>query len=96
MTESSRHATTAFRPTTATDQPFHYPLPRPFVEPDWRRIPGYREVTKAEWESALWQRKHTVKNLKELKDVLGKNTESCVLLVQRGDGTLYLAIEKDS
>jgi serine protease Do len=33
---------------------------------------------------------------KELKDALGKGADSCVLLVQRGDGTLYLAIEKDS
>jgi serine protease Do len=33
---------------------------------------------------------------KQLKDALGKNPESAVLLVQRGDGTLYLAIEKDS
>ncbi|HTO54057.1 MAG TPA: DegQ family serine endoprotease [Myxococcota bacterium] len=33
---------------------------------------------------------------KQLKDALGKNTESAVLLVQRGDGTLYLAIDKDS
>ena len=33
---------------------------------------------------------------KQLKDALGKNVESAVLLVQRGDGTLYLAIEKDS
>jgi lysine 2,3-aminomutase len=52
-------------------QPFKYPLERPFVEPDWRRLPGYRDVTAAEWESALWQRKHTVKNLKELKAALG-------------------------
>jgi len=33
---------------------------------------------------------------KQLKDALGKNSDSAVLLVQRGDGTLYLAIEKDS
>jgi len=33
---------------------------------------------------------------KQLKDALGKNNDSAVLLVQRGDGTLYLAIEKDS
>ncbi|HEX4622767.1 MAG TPA: lysine 2,3-aminomutase, partial [Myxococcaceae bacterium] len=52
-------------------QPFKYPLERPFVEPDWRRLPGYRDVTSGEWESALWQRKHTVKNLKELKAALG-------------------------
>jgi len=71
MTDSSRRATTTVRPATPAHQPFHYPLTRPFAEPDWRRIPGYREVTRAEWESALWQRKHTVKNLKELKEALG-------------------------
>lgn len=55
----------------ATEQPFKYPLERQFVEPDWTRIPGYHGVSKADWESALWQRKHTVKNLKELKVALG-------------------------
>jgi lysine 2,3-aminomutase len=53
------------------EQPFKYPLDRPFVEPDWRRFPGYKDVTKDEWENAVWQRKHTVKNLTELKTVLG-------------------------
>src|SRR5208283_4216000 len=55
----------------AGDQPFTYPLKREFVEPDWRRLPGYKDVTQEEWETALWQRKHTVKNLKELKAVFG-------------------------
>jgi lysine 2,3-aminomutase len=58
-------------PAAATGQPFKYPLDRGFIEPDWTRLPGYRGVTKAEWESALWQRKNTVKNLRELKEVLG-------------------------
>ena len=71
MTDSTPHGTTAVRAATPARQPFHYPLTRPFVEPDWRRIPGYRDVTQAEWESALWQRKHTLKNLKELKAALG-------------------------
>ena len=53
------------------EQPFSYPQGRDFVEPDWRRLPGYRDVTSAEWESALWQRKHTIKNLKELGQALG-------------------------
>jgi lysine 2,3-aminomutase len=53
------------------DQPFRYPLEREFVEPDWRRLPGYREVTSEEWESAQWQRAHTVKNLAQLKAALG-------------------------
>src|ERR1700694_4883326 len=52
-------------------QPLRYSPERPFVEPDWRRLPGYRSVTSTEWESALWQRRHTVKNLKQLKAALG-------------------------
>ncbi len=52
-------------------QPFKYPLERPFVEPDWTRLPGYKGVSKKEWESALWQRQHSAKNLKELKVVFG-------------------------
>jgi hypothetical protein len=55
----------------AAEQPFTYPLKREFVEPDWRRLPGYKDVSKEEWETALWQRRHTVKNLKELKDAFG-------------------------
>ena len=53
------------------EQPFKYPLQREFVEPDWHRLPGYKDVTAAEWEIALWQRRHTVKNLRELQAVFG-------------------------
>ncbi|HBL16148.1 MAG TPA: lysine 2,3-aminomutase [Elusimicrobia bacterium] len=53
------------------EQPFRYPLSRPFAEPDWRRLPGYKDVTKEQWENAVWQRQHSVKNLKELKTALG-------------------------
>jgi len=45
-------------------QPFKYPLERPFVEPDWRRLPGYRGVSKTDWESSKWQRQNSVKDLK--------------------------------
>jgi lysine 2,3-aminomutase len=55
----------------ASEQPFTYPLTREFVEPDWTRLPGYRDVTKEQWESAQWQRAHSVKNLKEFKAALG-------------------------
>ena len=58
-------------PTTHGEQPFKYPLDRAFVEPDWTRLPGYRGVSQRDWESALWQRKNTVKNLRELKEALG-------------------------
>ena len=52
-------------------QPIQYPPVREFAEPDWNRIPGYTGVSREDWESALWQRKHTVKNLKEFKARLG-------------------------
>ena len=55
----------------ASEQPFRYPLEREFAEPDWTRLPGYRDVSTAQWESAQWQRAHSVKNLKELKEALG-------------------------
>ncbi|PWT90479.1 MAG: lysine 2,3-aminomutase [Acidobacteria bacterium] len=66
-------------------QPYRYPLERAFVEPDWRRFPGYKDVTVEQWRSAIWQRKNTVKNLRELKETLG-NLISDVLLA---------AIERD-
>ena len=56
---------------TSSQQPFRYPLERQFVEPDWTRIPGFHGVSRQDWESAVWQRKHTIKNLKELKAALG-------------------------
>ncbi|WP_141593618.1 MULTISPECIES: KamA family radical SAM protein [unclassified Myxococcus] len=53
------------------EQPFTYPHRREFIEPDWRRIPGFKDVSAADWENSVWQRKHTIKNLKELKATLG-------------------------
>ncbi|MEO3824427.1 lysine 2,3-aminomutase [Actinomadura sp. B10D3] len=51
-------------------QPYVYRR-RPLEEPDWRRLPGWRDVTEAEWESAQWQRAHCVKNLRQLRQVMG-------------------------
>ncbi len=49
-----------------------YPYRRvDLVEPDWTRFPGWRDVTAAEWESAQWQRSHCVKNIRQLRSVLG-------------------------
>jgi len=55
----------------ASEQPFEYPLKREFVEPDWTRLPGFKDVTTQQWESAQWQRSHTIKNLVELKRAFG-------------------------
>ncbi|MEX2274394.1 MAG: lysine 2,3-aminomutase [Actinomycetota bacterium] len=77
VTEGPEHQATQDRPghrearAHAAEQPFAYPLRREFVEPDWTRLPGYADVTKAQWEDAQWQRAHTVKNLKQLKEAFG-------------------------
>jgi len=55
----------------ASPQPYAYPPEREFREPDWSRLPGYKDVTEAEWTSAKWQRQHTVKNLDQLRKVFG-------------------------
>jgi lysine 2,3-aminomutase len=72
-------------PVSTPDQPFPYPIERPFEEPDWRRIPGYAKVSREEWNSARWQRRNTIKTLAQLKDALGP------LLPE----SLGLAIRKD-
>ena len=59
------------RSSTTGAQPYVYPPRRDFVEPDWRRLPGYRDVTEAEWLSAKWQRLHSVKNIDQLQKVFG-------------------------
>ncbi|MBW2494636.1 MAG: lysine 2,3-aminomutase [Deltaproteobacteria bacterium] len=57
----------------ASEQPFEYPLKREYVEPDWKRLPGYANVTREEWESAKWQRSNSVKTLAEFKRVFGEH-----------------------
>lgn len=52
------------------EQPYVYRR-RPLVEPDWTRLPGFAGVTREEWASAQWQRAHCVKNVKQLRDLLG-------------------------
>jgi lysine 2,3-aminomutase len=53
------------------EQPYEYRR-HPLVEPDWRRLPGFADVTVEDWESAQWQRAHCVKNLKQLRAVYGE------------------------
>jgi len=59
-------------PTTGQPYPYHRVE---LVEPDWTRFPGWRDVTAAEWTSVQWQRAHCVKNLKQLRDLLGDLVE---------------------
>ncbi|MEW1910300.1 lysine 2,3-aminomutase [Kitasatospora sp. NPDC085895] len=51
-------------------QPYQY-VRTALTEPDWRRLPGWRDVTEAQWRDAQWQRAHCVKNLRQLRAVAG-------------------------
>jgi lysine 2,3-aminomutase len=52
------------------EQPYVYRHAE-LIEPDWRRLPGWAAVTRQEWETAQWQRSHCVKNIRQLRAVLG-------------------------
>jgi lysine 2,3-aminomutase len=65
VTESPRIGFTA-----ATDQPYSY-VRRQLSEPDWRRYPGWATVTDSEWRDPQWQRAHSIKNIGQLRAVVG-------------------------
>jgi len=52
------------------EQPYAY-LRHKLVEPDWTRLPGWRHITATEWASVQWQRAHCVKNIKDLRALMG-------------------------
>jgi lysine 2,3-aminomutase len=54
----------------ATEQPYTY-VRKQLGEPDWRRYPGWATVTESEWRDAQWQRAHSVKNIAQLRAVVG-------------------------
>ncbi|MCC8246011.1 KamA family radical SAM protein [Saccharothrix luteola] len=51
-------------------QPYTY-VRQELVEPDWRRFPGWRDTTDAQWRDAQWQRANCVKNPKQLRTLMG-------------------------
>jgi lysine 2,3-aminomutase len=55
---------------TSYAQPYAYARVE-LVEPDWQRFPGWASVTDEEWRSAQWQRSHCVKNIKQLRELMG-------------------------
>ena len=56
--------------TTDIEQPYVYRR-HELVEPDWTRFPGYRGVTREQWEDVQWQRVNCVKNVKQLRELMG-------------------------
>ncbi|MBK8469411.1 MAG: lysine 2,3-aminomutase [Actinomycetales bacterium] len=57
--------------TPVLEQPYDYRM-RTLVEPDWTRLPGWRAVTEAQWRDAQWQRSHCVKNVRQLRELMGE------------------------
>ena len=55
---------------TPARQPYRYRRFEP-VEPEWRRFPGWRDVTRAQWRDVRWQRTNSIKTLRALRAVLG-------------------------
>ncbi|MBE1596729.1 KamA family radical SAM protein [Streptomyces stelliscabiei] len=51
-------------------QPYSYQY-REAREPDPHRLPGWRDVTAAEWNCVQWQRTHCVKNIGQLRALTG-------------------------
>ncbi len=64
------------------NQPYVY-RHNELAEPDWRRLPGWADVTDQEWESAQWQRSHCVKNLRQLRQVMGPGLSDGLLRRRR-------------
>src|SRR6476659_10399107 len=56
--------------TTNIDQPYAYRR-RELIEPDWTRLPGWHDVTAEQWADAQWQRAHCVKNVAQLRALMG-------------------------
>ncbi len=57
-------------PPVRPEQPYRYARTE-LVEPDWRRFPGWAGVSAEDWASAQWQRAHCVKNVRQLRELLG-------------------------
>ena len=55
---------------TGLAQPYPYKRVE-LVEPDWTRFPGWKDVTAEDWASVQWQRAHCVKNIKQLRALMG-------------------------
>ena len=70
--------------TSASGQPYPYRQVE-LVEPDWTRFPGWSTVSAEEWESVQWQRAHCIKNVRQLKELMGD------LLAE----SFYADLEKD-
>ena len=63
-------ATDADIAVAGPEQPYNY-VRSELVEPDWRRFPGWKDVTETQWRDAQWQRVNCVRNTKQLRKLMG-------------------------
>ena len=56
--------------TPRIKQPYNYEH-QELIEPDWRRFPGWKDVTKSEWRDVRWQRVNSVCSVGQLARVAG-------------------------
>ena len=76
--------TATIEPTTRDGQPYAYQRVE-LVEPDWTRFPGWADVTEEQWRDVQWQRVNCIKNVRQLRALMGD------LLEER----FYADLEKD-
>lgn len=78
---------------SATDYQYQQ---RPVVDPDWRRFPGWRDVSEAEWRDVQWQRRNCVKTPADMQqvtgDLLGEDFLADLVRDQRDHATMSLLL----
>ncbi|WP_153398103.1 KamA family radical SAM protein [Ornithinicoccus halotolerans] len=70
MSTTTEHAGRPVSQARPAEQPYVYQQ-QALVEPDWRRYPGWADVTEEQWRDVQWQRAHCVKNAAQLRQVMG-------------------------
>nr|WP_240519423.1 lysine 2,3-aminomutase [Amycolatopsis antarctica] len=74
MQEPVSRAADADVVVSPAEQPYNY-VRNELVEPDWRRFPGWKDVTEVQWRDAQWQRVNCVRNIKQLRKLMGDTLE---------------------
>lgn len=73
MSNENAAAVVATPAPTSGRQPYEYGRRADAVEPDWRRLPGYRRVSEGQWRDPMWQRANSVTSAAQLHEVFGRH-----------------------
>jgi lysine 2,3-aminomutase len=65
-------------------------------EPDWRRLPGFHDISRSTWVDAGWQRRNTARSVADLRRVFGASLDdelaADIDADQRTTATMALAL----